>query len=80
MQEQQLYDKYSEGKHWENHPIIYAERFSDFLKQKNFQGLIIDFGCGTGRDVDFFSKKGFNVLELIILKKIWKKQKEIFLI
>ena len=59
MEEKKLYDKYLEGNHWENHPTIYAERFSELLKQNNFKGEVIDFGCGNGRDVNCFNKKGF---------------------
>lgn len=62
MKEQQLYDKYLDGRHRENHPTIYAERFIDFLKKSIFDALIVDVGCGDGRDVNAFSKEGFNVL------------------
>jgi ubiquinone/menaquinone biosynthesis C-methylase UbiE len=62
MKEQQLYQKYSDGRHWENHPTLYAERFSEFLKEKKFGGLIADLGCGDGRDVNVFSENGFNAL------------------
>lgn len=54
MQNQKLYNKYLKGKHWEDHPIIYAERFSDFLKKEKFNDLLIDIGCGSGRDVNVF--------------------------
>jgi 2-polyprenyl-3-methyl-5-hydroxy-6-metoxy-1,4-benzoquinol methylase len=62
MKEQKLYDKYLDGRHRENHPTIYAERFIDFLKKNIFDALIVDIGCGDGRDVNAFSKEGFNVL------------------
>lgn len=61
MQSEKLYKKYSTGRHWEQHPTSYAEHFSIFLKQNNFKGQIVDIGCGNGRDVNFFSKSGFNV-------------------
>jgi len=61
MKEKVLYEKYNSGKHWENHPTIYAERFLDFLKERRFSGLLIDLGCGSGRDVNFFSKNGLDV-------------------
>jgi SAM-dependent methyltransferase len=61
MKEKVLYEKYNSGKHWENHPTIYAERFLDFLKERRFSGLLVDLGCGSGRDVNFFSKNGLNV-------------------
>lgn len=62
MENKLLFDKYKEGRHWENHPTIYAENFSDFLKEENFSGLLVDVGCGNGRDANVFAKEGFNVL------------------
>jgi SAM-dependent methyltransferase len=62
MEEQKLYKKYSTGRHWGKHPTIYAENFAKFLKEKNFEGLLVDIGCGNGRDVKVFSKLGFNAL------------------
>lgn len=71
-----LFKKYSAGKHWESHPTAYAESFAQFLKDKKFDGLVVDVGCGNGRDVDVFSKLGFNALgidnseeELALAKK-----------
>lgn len=62
MQNQQLYDKYLQGRHWETHPTLYAERFADFLSTKDFRGSIVDLGCGSGRDVDVFQRRGFAVV------------------
>ena len=62
MEEQKLYQKYSTGRHWEKHPTLYAESFAEFLKEKNFEGLLVDIGCSNGRDVKVFSKLGFNTL------------------
>ena len=62
-----LFNKYSSGKHWESHPTAYAEHFAQFLKGKNFDGLIVDIGCGNGRDVDVFSKSGFNALNTSLI-------------
>lgn len=62
MEQQQLFDKYKEGKHWENHPTEYAERYSAFLKKQSFSGLLVDVGCGNGRDVAVFQRNGFNVI------------------
>jgi SAM-dependent methyltransferase len=69
MKEKVLYEKYSSGKHWENHPTIYAESFLKFLKQKSFSGLLVDLGCGNGRDVNFFRKNGLNVKGIDINEK-----------
>lgn len=60
MENKLLLDKYKKGRHWEKHPIVYAERFVKFLKDKKFNGMIVDFGCGNGRDVDVFIKNGFD--------------------
>ena len=60
MQAKRLFNKYSTGKHWEKHPVSYAEKFADFLKNKNFRGLIVDIGCG--RDTNVFNSLGFSTL------------------
>ncbi len=62
MESKQLFDKYNEGRHWEKHPIIYAERFVNFLKKQNFRGLLVDIGCGNGRDVNFFQQHGLKAI------------------
>ncbi|MFA6082457.1 MAG: methyltransferase domain-containing protein [Patescibacteria group bacterium] len=60
MKSEKLYQKYSNGRHWENHPTVYAETFAKFLKEVGFGGLLVDIGCGNGRDVDCFVKMGFR--------------------
>lgn len=62
MNNQTLFDKYLQGKHWAEHPTMYAERFAEFLKQKQFTGKLVDIGCGSGRDVEVFRAQSFNVL------------------
>ncbi len=62
MEERTLYEKYASKRHWEKHSINYAKFFADFLKRKNFNGLIVDLGCGNGRDVNIFAENGFNIL------------------
>jgi ubiquinone/menaquinone biosynthesis C-methylase UbiE len=62
MHSKKLYQKYSVGRHWEKHSTIYSETFAEFLKYTNFKGTIVDIGCGNARDVNFFSKHGFNIL------------------
>ncbi len=62
MQSLGLYKKYSEGKHWESHTTSYAESFTGFLKDIGFSDTLVDIGCGNGRDVNFFSNSGFDVL------------------
>ena len=69
MENAPLFEKYKQGEHWKNHPTDYSERFSIFLKKNSFKGLLVDLGCGYGRDVNVFSKNGINVLGIDISKK-----------
>jgi len=69
MQSIKLYQKYADCRHWEKHPTLYAESFAEFLKKQNFEGLIVDVGCGIGRDVNVFNKLGFNALGVDNSKK-----------
>lgn len=62
MKSQALFDKYLKGKHWFNHPTIYAEKFACFLKDHGFNKLLIDVGSGNGRDVAVFCKHGLDVV------------------
>ena len=78
MENKSLYDKYSKGNHWHSHPTEYAENFSKFLKSKNFQGLIVDAGCGNGRDIDVFQKGEFNVLGIDISDEVIENAKSNF--
>ena len=78
MQSQQLYDKYVEGRHWEKHPTVYAERFVDFLKKKKNSGMIIDVGCGNGRDVEIFADAGFKTLGIDYAKEEIAKTQQKF--
>lgn len=78
MEEQRLYQKYSDGRHWENHPTLYAESFAEFLKEQNFDELIVDVGCGNGRDVEVFSNSGFNALGIDNVSKEIEDNKKKF--
>jgi len=63
MQNRELFEKYLQGRHWEEHPTVYAELFSDILLREGAARCrIVDVGCGTGRDVAEFSKREFDVL------------------
>ena len=62
MQQENLYHKYLDGRHRENHPTMYAEYFVDFLKHNLFDTLIVDVWCWDGRDVNVFKKSWFDVL------------------
>jgi len=78
MQNEKLYDKYLSGHHWEQHPTIYAERFADFLKNRDFKNTLIDLGCGNGRDVNVFNQKGFKVIGVDISENEITKAKNNF--
>ncbi|MCX6822588.1 MAG: class I SAM-dependent methyltransferase [candidate division SR1 bacterium] len=76
MNNQTLFNKYFDGSHWENHPTIYAEEFLTFLKKQEFirpsikftpdffthNLLIVDLGCGNGRDVNYFNESGIHAI------------------
>jgi len=62
MESPELFKKYNDSRHWEQHPELYAESFSEFLKSRNFDGQIIDIGSSTGRDVNVFNEQGFDVV------------------
>src|SRR3989338_2809865 len=78
MESEVLYNKYLKYKHWEKHPIIYAAKFAEFLKKHNFNGLIVDIGCGNGRDVNFFNESGFEVKGIDYSKEQIKNNKKNF--
>lgn len=62
MESQSLFNKYLDGEHWKNRAATYASEFADFLRQRNFSGLLVDIGCGNGRDTNLFYQHGINVI------------------
>ncbi|HDQ23104.1 MAG TPA: class I SAM-dependent methyltransferase [Candidatus Uhrbacteria bacterium] len=60
MKNQKLFEKYKAQKHWHGHSTEYAQRFADFLRRQDFRGVVVDLGCGNGRDVAIFKKAGFE--------------------
>lgn len=58
MRNQALFEKYRQGDHWNAHSTIYAERFLKYLRLVEFSGMILDLGCGRGRDVEYFCRNG----------------------
>ena len=62
MHAEKLHQKYSGMRHWEKHPTTYASDFAAFLKKSKFSGTIVDIGCGTGRDVNFFNTNGISAI------------------
>ena len=66
MENKQLHLKYAEGRHWDNHPIEYAEYFSSLLFRQGLAGPVIDIGCSSGKDAEILQKKGHWALGLDI--------------
>jgi len=62
MQSPELFNKYNDSRHWEQHPEMYAESFAQFLKARQFEGQIIDIGSSTGRDVNVFYQQGLEAI------------------
>jgi len=78
MHERQLYNKYNPGQHWKKHPTTYSETFANFLKKRQFSGLLVDVGCGDGRDVNLFNNSGFTVTGVDYSKEQIKADKKSF--
>lgn len=76
MKQESFFEKYREGNHWDYHPTIYAESFASFLKQRKFDGIVVDLGCGSGRDADVFTRFGFDSIGLDNQSEVIKKAKE----
>ncbi len=49
--------------------------YAPFLRYLPEQALILDLGCGTGRDTLAFKKKAIKLRQLIILPS-WLKRRE----
>ena len=46
-----------------------VEQYNIFLKHVKFNGKILDFGCGSGRDSLAFKNMGFSLDEVIEVSK-----------
>jgi len=62
MENQELYDKYLHTRHWDSRPAVTASVFAIFLLQHKFNEMVVDLGCGSGRDVEKMASFGLNVL------------------
>lgn len=69
MINEKLFKKYASGRHWDNHPPVFAEEFADFLITQRLNGLVVDVGCGNGKDVAAFCKKGVAAMGIDASKK-----------
>lgn len=52
----------------------FAKRVEIFLKDKKSKN-ILELGCGNGRDAEYFSKKGYNVIALDSSESLYQKDK-----
>jgi ubiquinone/menaquinone biosynthesis C-methylase UbiE len=55
------------------HPIEYSNKFSSMIKKDS---LILDLGCGYGRDAKIFCENGYNVIGIDLSKNMIKEAKE----
>lgn len=76
MQNKGLFDKYKEGKHWQERDRRNAEFFAHFLKHHEFSGRILDIGCDCGADIDIFSNDWPNAVGIDINKEELEKASE----
>jgi len=57
------------------HPVKEAKRFLSYLDK---HALILDLGCGPGRDAIIFTQKGFRVVGIDLSKKMIERAKTRF--
>jgi len=85
MNNQTLFDKYCNGSNWEQHPTTYADEFIAFLKKQKFvpkhvtladHVVIVDLGCGNGRDVNHFNESGLHAIGFDNNKEILEVTKQ----
>lgn len=55
MKNEDLFLKYNSRERWRDHSAEYARNYAKFLRICDFRDVLIDIGCGHGRDVDVFS-------------------------
>lgn len=65
-------EEYKHGAHWEKETSSQMQHFIKYLKP-NY--LILDAGCGSGRDSLFLATKGYKVIGIDISKIAIKKAK-----
>jgi len=56
--------EYREGVHWDNGR--HSSRIEDFIDYVNVDDMILDAGCGTGRDVNYLDQLGFRTIGIDI--------------
>ena len=57
----EYYEKNAEGFVERTFNVDFSETQERFAKQVRTGGLVLDFGCGSGRDTKWFLDKGFRV-------------------
>lgn len=65
--------EYELGTHWEDKPSKYMGHFEKYLSTGD---LILDAGCGTGRDCQYLSDKGYRLIGTDLSESAIKKAKE----
>lgn len=80
MENSELYQKYHYGNHWEDRPGNYANHFIDFLKKRSVEkGILLDIGCGSGRDVDIMTRNlKLKVFGLDVDRSVIERAKKSF--
>lgn len=60
MVNEALAEKYAAGRHWDKHTEDYAIEFAKHLTERRHDSLVVDLGCGAGRDVAVLNSRGFK--------------------
>ncbi|UZE93851.1 MAG: class I SAM-dependent methyltransferase [Candidatus Pacearchaeota archaeon] len=61
---------YKKGPHWERK---HSKAIEDFVRYLEKRDKVLDLGCGSGRDVVFLARNGFDVYGIDISKEAIKK-------
>lgn len=66
MTKEDWLEAWKSNPHWADslEPSKGAIRFSEVLKKDNPQGKVLEIGCGNGRDANYFSENGFEVVAI----------------
>ena len=62
MREHELYNKYLDKRHWDNHENSELDYLITYLENNDFKGKLIELGCGNGHFVNYLSDYGYNTI------------------